>query len=199
MARNEQGNPSLFCIMTHHHDQFHFFHRRREEKAKLSPPWDTTNFEPKLLTKSTHSFLPGNLSGVTSSSKTLNQDFSHLDRASASGAAKLRFFTRKNEVLQSWTTTSIHQSTNKTQNPCWGMKQKGSICRLSSLRSTSIFSHNFHSLTFQKQPSWKFVVQNFFCDRKLVDSTINFQLSSVNLQSIYSRWRIVSLLAWATT
>ena len=77
MTHNEQGNPSLFCIMTHHHDQFHFFHRRREEKAKLSPPWDTTNFEPKLLTKSTHSFLPGNLSGVTSSSKTFNQDFSH--------------------------------------------------------------------------------------------------------------------------
>ena len=48
-----------------------------EEKAKLSPPWDTTNFEPKLLIKSTHSFLPGNLSGVTSLSKTLNQDFSH--------------------------------------------------------------------------------------------------------------------------
>ena len=77
MIHNEQGNPSLFYIMTHHHDQFHFFHRRREEKAKLSPPWDPTNFEPKLLTKSTHSFLPGNLSGVTSSSKTFNQDFSH--------------------------------------------------------------------------------------------------------------------------
>ena len=77
MTHNRQGNPSLSCVMTYHHGQFHFFHRRREEKAKLSPPWDATNFEPKLLTKSTHSFLPGDLSGVTSSSKTLNQDFSH--------------------------------------------------------------------------------------------------------------------------
>ena len=51
------------------------FHRRREKKAKLSPPWDTTNFEPKLLIQSTHSFLPGDLSGVTSLSKTFNQDF----------------------------------------------------------------------------------------------------------------------------
>ena len=91
MIHNRQGNPSLSCIMTYYHGQFPYFHRRREEKAKLSPPWDPTNFEPKLLAKSTHSFLPGNLSGVTSSSKTLNQDFSHLDRASASGAAKLRF------------------------------------------------------------------------------------------------------------
>ena len=77
MMHNRQGNPSLSCIMTYYHGQFPYFHRRREEKAKLSPPWDPTNFEPKLLTKSTHSFLPGNLSGVTSSSKTFNQDFSH--------------------------------------------------------------------------------------------------------------------------
>ena len=77
MTHNRQGNPSLFCIMTYHHGQVHFFHRRRGEKAKLSPPWDTTNFEPKLLIKSTHSFLPGKLSGVTSPSKTFNQDFSH--------------------------------------------------------------------------------------------------------------------------
>ena len=71
MTHNRQGNPSLSCVMTYYHGQFPYFHRRREEKAKLSPPWDPTNFEPKLLTKSTHSFLPGNLSGVTSSSKTL--------------------------------------------------------------------------------------------------------------------------------
>ena len=77
MTHNRQGDPSSSYVMTYCHGQFPYFHRRREEKAKLSPPWDATNFEPKLLTKSTHSFLPRNLSGVTSSSKTFNQDFSH--------------------------------------------------------------------------------------------------------------------------
>ena len=77
MTHNKRDDPISFLVKTFHHGQFPFFHRRREEKAKLSPPWDATNFEPKLLTKSTHSFLPGNLSGVTSLSKTFNQDFSH--------------------------------------------------------------------------------------------------------------------------
>ena len=78
MTNNKRNNPSMFLIKTFHHGQFPCFHRRREEKAKLSPPWDATNFEPKLLIKSTHSFLPGDPSGVTSLSKTFNQDFSHL-------------------------------------------------------------------------------------------------------------------------
>ena len=77
MTHNKRDNPIAFFFKTFHHGQFPCFHRRREEKAKLSPPWDATNFEPKLLIKSTHSFLPGKLSGVTSPSKTFNQDFSH--------------------------------------------------------------------------------------------------------------------------
>ena len=77
MMHNKRNNPIAFLMKTLHHGQISYFHRQREEKAKLSLPWDTTNFEPKLLIKSTHSLLPGELSGITSLSKTFNQDFSH--------------------------------------------------------------------------------------------------------------------------
>ena len=40
MTHNKRNNPITFPIKTFHHGQFPCFHRRREEKAKLLPPWE---------------------------------------------------------------------------------------------------------------------------------------------------------------
>ena len=62
MMHNRQDNPILFFIKTFHHGQFPFFHRRREEKAKLSLPWDwvSSNKEGLKMLLLNVTFISGN-------------------------------------------------------------------------------------------------------------------------------------------
>ena len=48
------------------------------EDNKSSPPWDPNKFEPKLLSKTTHSFSTGSLEWSHEFGNMLNQDFSKL-------------------------------------------------------------------------------------------------------------------------
>ena len=77
MTCNRQNDTHHVLFGIFHHGQPLRFTDDGKGQQNFHRRGTQTTSSQKLLTKSTHSFLPGNLSGATSLSKTLNQDFSH--------------------------------------------------------------------------------------------------------------------------